>query len=82
MNVEISVPEVVELFKEISLAPEKLFEMMRLDIRKTAGDYHTALMDAELTIHWVVKGMNAVRLPSIIATAPIPGNTPLKALGK
>ncbi len=51
MNVEISVPKVVELFKEISLAPEKLFEMMRLDIRKTAGDYLTALMDEELTIH-------------------------------
>jgi putative transposase len=51
MNVEISVPEVVELFKEIQAAPEKIFEMMRLDIRKIAGDYLSALMGSELTIH-------------------------------
>jgi len=37
MHVEISVPEVVELFNEICLAPEKLFEMIRLDLRKAAG---------------------------------------------
>lgn len=51
MNLEFSIPEVVELFNEISLAPEKLFEMMRLNIRRIAGDYLTALLDRELTIH-------------------------------
>jgi len=51
MNVEISVPEVMELFNEICLAPEKLFEMMRLDLRKAAGEYLTGLLGEELTIH-------------------------------
>ena len=51
MKIEASVTEVVELFKEIQKTPEKLFEMMRLDIREIAGEYLTFLMDAELTIH-------------------------------
>ncbi|MGD9032499.1 MAG: IS256 family transposase [Desulfobacteraceae bacterium] len=51
MNVEITVPEVVEIFKEIQAVPEKLFEMMRLDIRKIAGDYLSALMASELSAH-------------------------------
>ena len=33
MELEITVPEVLEVFKEISAAPEKLFELMRLDLR-------------------------------------------------
>lgn len=51
MNVEITVPEVVGIFKKISIAPEKLFEMMRLDIQKVAADYLNALMDGELMVH-------------------------------
>jgi putative transposase len=49
MKVEISVPEVVEIFKEIQEQPEKLFEMIRFDIRETVGHYLTAMMSAELT---------------------------------
>lgn len=49
MKVEISVPEVVEIFKEIQEQPEKLFEMIRFDIRETVGQYLTAMMNAELT---------------------------------
>lgn len=49
MRVEISVPELVETFKEIQKQPEKLFEMIRLDIRETVGQYLTSLMNAELT---------------------------------
>ena len=51
MNVEITVPEVIEVFKEIQAVPEKLFQMMRLDIRKIAGDYLSALMASELSVH-------------------------------
>jgi putative transposase len=51
MKLDVSVTEVVELFKEIQKTPEKLFEMMRLDIREIAGEYLSSLMDAELTIH-------------------------------
>lgn len=51
MNLEVNVPEVFEVFKEICVAPEKLFDMMRLDLREIAGNYLTALMEWELTIH-------------------------------
>lgn len=51
MSLEINVPEVFEVFKEICAAPEKLFDMMRLDLREIAGNYLTALMEWELTIH-------------------------------
>ena len=51
MKIDISVPEVVELFNEIQETPEKLFEMMRLDIQEMAGTYLTSLMEAELTDH-------------------------------
>lgn len=49
MKVEISVPEVVSIFKEINEQPEKLFEMIRVDFRQTVGQYLSRLMDAELT---------------------------------
>jgi putative transposase len=51
MQLEVTVPEVFEVFKEICVSPEKLFEMMRLDLREVAGEYLTALMEWELTIH-------------------------------
>ncbi len=37
--------------QEICVAPEKLFDMMRLDFKEIAGNYLTALMEWELTIH-------------------------------
>lgn len=49
MRVEISVPEVVEVFKEIQNQPEKIFEMIRLDVREVVGRYLTEMMSAELT---------------------------------
>jgi putative transposase len=55
MKVEISVPEVVSIFKEIQEQPEKLFEMIRFDIRETVGEYLTAMMNAELT-HFLGRG--------------------------
>ena len=48
MKVEVNVPEVVSLFKEIQKQPEKLFEMVRMDIRETVGQYLSHLMDMEL----------------------------------
>jgi putative transposase len=55
MNVEVSVPEVVEIFKEIQNQPERLFEMIRFDIRETVGQYLTAMMNAELS-HFLGRG--------------------------
>ena len=49
MKLKISVPEVVGIFKEIQEQPEKLYEMIRADIRETIGQYLSGLMDAELT---------------------------------
>ena len=48
MKVEINVPEVVSLFKEIERQPEKIFEMIRMDIREAVGQYLSNLMDMEL----------------------------------
>jgi putative transposase len=55
MKVEISVPELVEVCKEIQRQPEKLFEMIRFDIKETVGQYLTAMMGAELT-HFLGRG--------------------------
>jgi len=49
MKVEISVPEVREIFNEIRQQPRKLFEMIRFDIQETVGEYLSALIKAELT---------------------------------
>ena len=49
MKLEISVPEVVSIINEIKEQPEKLFNMIRLDIKETVGQYLTGLMNAELT---------------------------------
>jgi len=49
MKLEVSVPEIVEVFKEIQKQPEQIFEMIRMDVRAIVGDYMTAMMEAELT---------------------------------
>jgi putative transposase len=55
MKLEITVSEVKEIFKTIEKRPEQLFEMIRLDIRETVGEYLTAIMNAELT-HFLGRG--------------------------
>jgi len=49
MNVEMSVPEVVEIFKEIQEQPKQIFEMIRVEIRENVGQYLSKLMAMELT---------------------------------
>ena len=49
MKMDISVPEVVSIFKEIQDRPENLFEMIRAEIRQNVGNYLSSIMDAELT---------------------------------
>jgi len=49
MKVEISVPEVVNIFKEIQEQPERIFEMIRVEIRENVGEYLSELMKVELT---------------------------------
>jgi putative transposase len=49
MKLEINVPEVIEMFKEIQTQPEKLFDMIRVDVREAVGKYLSEMMEAELT---------------------------------
>jgi len=49
MKVEISVPEVVSIFKEIQEQPERIFEMIRVEIRENVGEYLSELMKVGLT---------------------------------
>lgn len=49
MKMEITVPEVLDLIKEIRQQPEGLFEMIRANVKETVGQYLSELMDVELT---------------------------------
>lgn len=49
MKMEITVPEVMDLIKEIRKEPGSLFEMIRSNVQETVGQYLTSLMDTEMT---------------------------------
>jgi putative transposase len=49
MEIKISVPEVVNLIKELQEKPSKIFEMATMNVQKDVGNYLTNLMKAELT---------------------------------
>jgi putative transposase len=49
MEIKISVPEAVELIKELQERPSRIFEMATMNVQKDVGDYLTNLMKAELT---------------------------------
>jgi putative transposase len=49
MEINISVPEVVSLIKELQENPSRIFEMAAMNVQKDVGDYLTRLMKAELT---------------------------------
>lgn len=49
MELQVSVSEVVEVFKAIQAQPERLFKMMRVQIRESIGEYLSELMQVELS---------------------------------
>ena len=49
MNIEISVPEVMSIFKEIQEQPKQIFEMIRVEMKENVGQYLSKLMKMELT---------------------------------
>jgi putative transposase len=49
MRIKISVPEAVNLIKEIQKNPARVFEMATMDVQRDVGKYLTNLMKAELT---------------------------------
>lgn len=55
MKIKISVPEVVNLIKELQSNPARIFEMIGMNVQKDVGDYLTNLMKAELT-HFLGRG--------------------------
>ena len=51
MELKISVPELVNLIKEIQKKPARIYEMVSMNVQKEVGQYLSGLMDAELTHH-------------------------------
>jgi len=51
VELKISVPELVNLIKEIQEKPSRIFEMVSMNVQKEVGQYLSGLMDAELTHH-------------------------------
>ena len=49
MKLEISLPEIVSVFKEIKQQPDRIYEMIRTEVRENVGQYLSRLMDTELT---------------------------------
>lgn len=49
MRVEITVKEAVQLIKEIEKKPEKILEMVRVDMPRAVGEYLSEMMKLELT---------------------------------
>ncbi len=45
MKIKISVPELVFVFKEIEAQQDKVFEMIRLDVREMLGKYLSEMMN-------------------------------------
>ena len=72
MKLEMSVPELVEVFKEIQKQPEQIFEMIRLDVREIVGDYMTAMMNLRNSpIFWEESPMHVVKETLIIVMVPM-----------
>jgi putative transposase len=49
MKIEISVPEVIDLCKEIQKQPERVFDMIRSEVKQNVGQYLSEMMKVELT---------------------------------
>ena len=49
MKMEITVAEVFDLINEIRHQPQNLFEMIRVNVQETVGQYLSSLMDGEMT---------------------------------
>lgn len=47
----VNVPEIRKYIKNIVQAPGNLFHQLRIDVRKSVGDYISLLMEAELSLH-------------------------------
>jgi putative transposase len=51
MKIKLSVPEFLQVCKAIRLRPERIFKMIRSEVREAVGQYLNEMMRAELTEH-------------------------------
>lgn len=74
MELKFSVPELVNLIKEIQEKPSRIFEMVSMNVQKEVGQYLSNLMDAELTHHLGRQKYERLAGSAITAMAAISGD--------
>jgi len=67
-----NLPEIKELFKEVIEAPEKIFEMFRIDMRAACEKAVTELIKTELAIIFFKSGSLSIKLSKLIAIIIFP----------
>ena len=82
MKVEISVSEVVQVFKEIQEQPGKILEMVKTDMPKAVGGYLSEIMQLELTRFLGRKPYERVEEESNHRNGSYPRNFTLKGIGE
>lgn len=55
MKIALSVPEFLEVCKAIQKKPERIFKMLRTEVKETVGGYLSQMMETELT-HFLGRG--------------------------
>ncbi len=82
IKVEISVPEVVQVFKEIQEQPGKILEMIRVDMRGVVGEYLSEIMRLELTRFLGRKPYERVKAEPNHRNGSYPRSFTLKGIGE
>ena len=82
IKVEISVPELVQVFKEIQEQPGKILEMIRVDMRGVVGEYLSELMRLELTRFLGRKPYERVKAEPNHRNGSYPRSFTLKGIGE
>ena len=82
MKVEISVSEIVEVFKEIQDQPGKILEMVRADMPKVVGEYLSDIMQVELTRFWGRNPYERMGEEANHSNGSYPRNFTLKGIGE
>jgi len=82
VKVEISVSEIVEVFKEIQEQPGKILEMVRADVPKVVGEYLSDIMQVELTRFLGRKPYERMEEEANHRNGSYPRNFALKGIGE
>jgi len=82
IKVEISVPEIVQVFKEIQEQPGKIMEMIRVDMQGVVGKYLSEIMRLELTRFLGRKPYERVKAEPNHRNGSYPRRFTLKGIGE